>query len=101
MSKQMVDIDELAIAVMHGLQEYVRLATDGVKRQSKTATATKNEIATTAPKRTGAYRKSWTASQQEVRSNALHITVHSKDRYQIAHLLEKDTSCETASDLKI
>ena len=83
MSKQMVDIDELAIAVMHGLQEYVRLATDGVKK------AVKNEIATTAPKRTGAYRKSWTASQQEVRSNALHITVHSKDRYQIAHLLEK------------
>ena len=90
MSKQMVDIDELAIAVMHGLQEYVRLATDGVKKAvKKTATATKNEIATTAPKRTGAYRKSWTASQQEVRSNALHITVHSKDRYQIAHMLEK------------
>ena len=90
MSKQMVDIDELAIAVMHGLQEYVRLATDGVKKAvKKTATATKNEIATTAPKRTGAYRKSWTASQQEVRSNALHITVHSKDRSQIAHLLEK------------
>ena len=31
MSKQMVDIDELAIAVMHGLHEYVRLETDGVK----------------------------------------------------------------------
>ena len=35
MSKQMVDIDELAIAVMHGLQEYVRLATDGVKKAVK------------------------------------------------------------------
>ena len=93
MSKQMVDIDELAIAVMHGLQEYVRLATDGVKKAvKKTATATKNEIATTAPKRTGAYRKSWTASQQEVRSNALHIRLHI--------CWKRDTSCETASDLK-
>lgn len=57
MSKQMVDIDELAIAVMHGLQEYVSLATDGVKKAvKKTAAATKKEIATTTPKCIHAYR---------------------------------------------
>ena len=87
MSKQMVDIDELAIAVMHGLQEYVRLATDGVKKAvKKTATATKNEIATTAPKRTGAYRKSWTASQQEHLLEKGHIMRNGKRSKKYEHI---------------
>lgn len=98
MSKQMVDIDELAIAVMHGLQEYVRLATDGVKKAvKKTATATKNEIATTAPKRTGAYRKSWTASQQET---LCILPCIRKTGIRLHICWKRDTSCETASDLK-
>ena len=41
-----------------------------------------------APKQTGRYKKSWTVKKTEESSNSLTMTVHSKDRYQIAHLLE-------------
>ena len=40
------------------------------------------------PKRTGRYKKSWAVKKTAESSNSLTMTVHSKDRYQIAHLLE-------------
>ena len=49
----------------------------------------KKEISENAPKRTGKYSKSWTAKKTKENSHSLEMTVHSKDRYQIAHLLEK------------
>ena len=48
----------------------------------------KKEISTNAPKRTGAYKKSWATKKTKETSNSLVMTVHSKNRYQIAHLLE-------------
>ena len=48
----------------------------------------KKDIQANAPKRTGRYKKSWAIKKTAESSNSLTMTVHSKDRYQIAHLLE-------------
>ena len=85
----MTSIDNLASEVMKGLNEYAELADVSMKKAvRKTATAVKNEISANAPKKSGRYKKSWTARKTKENSHTLEMTVHSKDRYQIAHLLE-------------
>lgn len=84
-----VTIDEMASAIMDGLQEYADLATDDLKKAVKKAgKSVKDEIANTAPKDTGKYAKSWSVKTVKETSNSLDVVVHSKNRYQIAHLLE-------------
>ncbi len=84
-----VSVDELASKVMEGLQEYVDLTSEVVKEAVKDAGKTvKKEISDNAPKDTGAYKKSWTVKQTKETSNSLTVVVHSKNRYQLAHLLE-------------
>ena len=86
----MTSIDDLASEVMKGLNEYAELADVSMKKAvRKTATAVKNEISANAPKKSGRYRKSWATRKTKENSHTLEMTVHSKDRYQIAHLLEK------------
>ena len=86
----MTSIDNLAEEVMKGLQEYCELADDEMKKAvRKTATSVKKEISANAPKRTGAYAKSWTSSRVKETSHNLQMTVHSRNRYRLAHLLEK------------
>lgn len=86
----MTSIDNLADEIMAGLQEYAELADDAMKTAvKKTATTVKKEIAANAPKDTGAYGKSWTTKKVKENSHTLQMTVHSKNRYQLAHLLEK------------
>lgn len=69
---------------------YAKLASSEVKRAvRKSAKTVKEEIEAGAPSRTGRYKSSWVATKQEESSQSLQIIVHSKDRYQLAHLLEK------------
>lgn len=85
-----IDIDDLADEIMEGLMEYADLATDTVKKAVKKAGNTvKKEIQVTAPTDTGKYKKSFKVTKRKETSNALEVTVHSKDRYQLTHLLEK------------
>jgi len=85
----MTSIDDLASEVMKGLTEYAELADTAMKKAvRKTATAVKNEISANAPKKSGRYQKSWAAKKVKENSHTLEMTVHSKNRYQIAHLLE-------------
>ncbi len=84
-----ISIDQMASAIMEGLQEYADLTSDDLKQSVKKAGKTvKDEIAQTAPKDTGKYAKSWTVKTVKETSNTLDVVVHSKNRYQIAHLLE-------------
>ena len=84
-----VSIDQMASTIMEGLQEYADLATDDLKESVKKAGKTvKDEIKQTAPKDTGKYAKSWTVKTVKETSNTLDVVVHSRNRYQIAHLLE-------------
>lgn len=86
----MSSIDDLANLVMDGLREYSELADTAMKKAvRKTATSVRKEISENAPKRTGDYAKSWATKKVTENSHKLEMTVHSKNRYQIAHLLEK------------
>ncbi len=85
-----IDVDDLADEVMKGLQEYSTLATDTMKKAVRKAGNTvKKEIKENAPERTGKYKDSFKVTRRKETANALEITVHSKDWYQLAHLLEK------------
>ena len=89
MATDRVKIDGMAAAIMEGLQEYADLATDDLKKAVREAgTSVKKDIQANAPKRTGAYSKSWTVTTTKETSNSLELTVHSKNKYQLAHLLE-------------
>ena len=86
----MTSIDGMAAEIMKGLSEYSELADDAMKKSvRKAANSVRKEIEVNAPKRTGAYRKSWRVKKTAENSHTLQMTVHSKDRYQIVHLLEK------------
>ena len=86
----MTSINDMASEIMKGLTEYADLAdTEMKKAVKKTATSVKKEISANAPKRTGKYAKSWTAKKTKENSHSLEMTVHSKNKYQLAHLLEK------------
>jgi len=84
-----IRIDQLASEVMAGLTEYADLATEDMKKAVKKAgTTVRREIQTNAPKNTGDYAKSWSVKNVRETANALEIVVHSRNRYQLAHLLE-------------
>ncbi len=89
MARNTVTVDHLAEAVMKGLTEYADASTELVKQSvQQVSKEVKKEISENAPKRTGAYKKSWCTRKTKETSNSLTMTVHSKNRYQIAHLLE-------------
>ena len=82
-------IGDLSEVIMEGLEEYAALATDDMKKAvRKAGTSLKKDISERAPEKTGKYAKSWTAKKTKETSTTLEYTVHSKDRYQLAHLLE-------------
>ena len=82
-------IDNLANEIMEGLKEYADLASDDVKKAVRKAGNTvRKEISENAPKDTGAYAKSWSVKKTKETSKSLEVTVYSKNRYQLAHLLE-------------
>ena len=86
---QTVQIGKLADAVMETLEEYADLAAEDVKQAVRDAGETvRKEIRANAPKDTGEYAKSWAVKKTKETSSSLTLTVHSKNRYQLAHLLE-------------
>jgi hypothetical protein len=86
-----VKIDNLASEIMKGLEDYSKMASDELKSEVKKAAKNiKQDIKDTAPVgRTGRYAKSWTVKNNRETSNSIELIVHSRDRYQLAHLLEK------------
>lgn len=84
-----VPISGLADAVMDTLEEYADLAAEDVKQAVKdTGDVVKDDIRSHAPKDTGAYAKSWAVKKMKETSDSLTVVVHSRNRYQLAHLLE-------------
>lgn len=89
MSNVKIQPDQLAETIMKGMEEYVKVATEDMKEAvTETAKDVKNEVKANGPKKTGAYRRSWTTQKTKESATALEITVHSKNRYQLTHLLE-------------
>ena len=84
-----VSVDQMAQTIMDGLLEYAELATDDMKVAVKKAgNKAKSDVQAGAPVDTGKYKKSWAVKTTKENANALEVTVHSKKRYQLAHLLE-------------
>ncbi len=89
MATDRVKIDQMAHVIMEGLQEYADLATEDLKKAVKKAgDEAKKDIQANAPVKTGAYKKSWAVKTTKETSNAMEVVVHSRNRYQLAHLLE-------------
>ena len=86
---QTVSVDQMADAIMKGLEEYNDLAADEMKKAvRKSARLVKTEINGSAPVRTGRYAKSWTTKATKESDHSLEVTVYSPSRYMLAHLLE-------------
>lgn len=84
-----VSIDQMASVIMDGLKEYADLATDDLKATvKKTGNEVRKQIQSTAPKASGKYSKSWSVKTTKESSNGMEVTVYSRNRYQLAHLLE-------------
>lgn len=85
-----IQIDDLATEIMNGLMEYKDLVTSDMKAAvRKAGQSVKKDIRANAPKKTGAYSKSWKVSTTKETSESLELTIHSPKKYQLAHLLEK------------
>lgn len=86
---QTVQIGELGDAIIETLEEYADLAAEDVKQAVRDAgEKVKKEIRANAPKDIGDYAKSWTVKKSKETSNSITITVYSRNRYYLAHLLE-------------
>ena len=80
-----VSIDNLASEIMKGLQEYKDLATADMKTAvRKAGKSVKKDIQANAPKKTGAYSKSWSVKTTKETSDSLELTVYSPKKYQLA-----------------
>ena len=84
-----VSIDEMDNAIMDELEKYADLAADELKAAVKeTAASVRKDIQSGAPVDTGKYKKSWSVKNIREDSESIELVVHSRNRYQIAHLLE-------------
>ena len=84
-----VSIDEMDSAIMDELEKYAELASDDLKAAVKeTAASVRQDIQAGAPVDTGKYKKSWSVKNVHEDSESIDLVVHSRNRYQIAHLLE-------------
>ena len=84
-----ISISQLSAAVMEELEGYADLAAEDMKSAVKKAAATvRKDIEASAPKDTGDYAKSWVVKTTTESSNALQVTAYSRNRYELAHLLE-------------
>lgn len=82
-------VSQMATVIMEGLQEYADLATEDLKAAVKKAgNEAKKDVQANAPVKTGAYKKSWAVKTTRETSNAMEVVVYSRNRYQLAHLLE-------------
>jgi len=88
MSKK-VSIDQLEDAIMKELEEFASLASDDLKDAvRKTAKDVRTDIRDSAPVKTGKYKRSWSVKKVSETADSINLVVHSRNRYQIAHLLE-------------
>lgn len=80
---------ELSKVIDKEFQEYVELTAKDMKDIVTTVSDhVKEEIQQKAPVDTGKYKKSWAVTKTKDSSLELVMTVHSKTRYRLTHLLE-------------
>lgn len=89
MADRRVRVDQMADAIAQSMAEYAELSGEVMKEcVTETSKAVKKDIQNHAPVKTGRYKKSWATQKVQENANSLTMVVHSRNRYQIAHLLE-------------
>lgn len=89
MADRRVRVDQLADVIAQSMAEYAELSGEVMKEcVTETSKAVKKDIQNNAPVKTGRYKKSWAIQKVQENANSLTMVVHSRNRYQIAHLLE-------------
>lgn len=84
-----VSVNDMSDAIMAELEKYAGLAADELKDAvKKTAASVRKDIQSGAPVDTGKYKKSWSVKNMHEDSESIDLVVHSRNRYQLAHLLE-------------
>lgn len=84
-----VQIVDLAKAIKDELDQYQKLTQEQIKNTVKeVGKETKETIKSTAPKKSKKYSTSWAVKVVNENSHAMSVVVHSKNRYQLTHLLE-------------
>lgn len=84
-----ISVNQLSEAIIEQLTEYAEVVTEDMKDAVKNAGKTvRKDIEVSAPRDTGIYAKSWVVKTTKESSSALQVTVHSRNSYRIAHLLE-------------
>ncbi|WP_044294495.1 HK97 gp10 family phage protein [Robinsoniella peoriensis] len=89
MSDRRVRVEGMAEAIAQSISDYANLSNEVMKEcVADVSKSIKKDIRDNAPVKSGRYKKSWTAAKQQENANTLTMVVHSRNRYQIAHLLE-------------
>lgn len=89
MADRRVRVDQMEDALAQTIAEYADLSNEVMKEcVTEVSQSVKKDIQANAPVKSGKYKKSWAAKKVKENANSLIMTVHSRDRYQIAHLLE-------------
>nr|WP_288978344.1 HK97 gp10 family phage protein [uncultured Blautia sp.] len=89
MTDRRVSVDGMEDAIAQSMEEYADLSNEVMKQSvTEVSRSVKKDIQANAPVRTGKYKKSWAAKKVQEDANSLTMVIHSRDRYQIAHLLE-------------
>ena len=84
-----VTVDEMDQAIQEQLQKYTGSITEDMKDSLReSAKEIRKDISRNSPVRTGRYKKSWSVKKLSEDSTGLDLVVHSKNRYQLTHLLE-------------
>lgn len=84
-----IKIDSLSSEVTKELEKYADVTTENVKKAvQKAGKIVRDEIKASAPSDTGKYGKSWTVKTVRETSSSLELVVHSRNKYQLTHLLE-------------
>ena len=84
-----VSVDEMDQAIQEQLNKYAGAITEDMKDSLReSAKEIRKDISRHSPVRIGRYKKSWTVKKIAENSTSLELVVHSKNRYQLTHLLE-------------
>jgi len=83
-----VSINEMGDAIMEELEKYSKLATDDLKAAVKETAASVRKDIQAVMLIARKYKKSWSVKNMHEDSQSIDLVVHSRNRYQLAHLLE-------------
>lgn len=82
-------IDSFAAEITKGLKEYSKLTEESLKGAVvEVSNEVRDKIKEGSPKKSGDYEKSWKVTKERETAHSIQTVVHSKNRYQLAHLLE-------------